>query len=137
MRRIRVSLEDDGDTEMVGAGTSLTSLPQPPTEVIAVECLPGLLLSEAPAPPPYDAVNMALVTLIGDQPIEAFRDMLQRAHERCLCVPEVQDDTCFVPGHPIYAQTKAAIGVDSQGHPALGQSAGSAALRPGRGQRDA
>ncbi len=79
-------------------------------EVVAMACLPRLLPSEALAPLTYDALNLAMVTLIGDQPIEVFRDMLSQAHERFLRMSEVQEDTSFVPGHPIYGRTKAAVG---------------------------
>ena len=51
-----------------------------------------------------------MVTLVGDQPIEALRRMLDRVHNRFLGMPEVQEDESFVPGHPIFERTKAAIG---------------------------
>ncbi|GHO90925.1 hypothetical protein KSF_009730 [Reticulibacter mediterranei] len=79
-------------------------------EVIAIACLPGLLPGEAPAPLTYDAMNLAMVTLIGEQPIEVFRDMLYQTHQRFLNMPEVQDEASFVPGHPIFERTLAAIG---------------------------
>ncbi|HZU03969.1 MAG TPA: hypothetical protein VFA10_30180 [Ktedonobacteraceae bacterium] len=78
-------------------------------EVIAIECLPELLPGEAPAPLTYDAINLAMATLAGDHPIEALRDKLYQAHQRFLHMPEVQDDTSFVPGNPLYERTKAAI----------------------------
>jgi hypothetical protein len=79
-------------------------------EVIAIECLPGLLPSEAPAPLTYDAMNKAMVTLIGNQPIEVFCDMLHQAHERFVQMPQVQDEASYVPGNPIYERICAAIG---------------------------
>ncbi len=78
-------------------------------EVIAIECLPGLLPAEAPAPLTYDAVNLAMATLVGDHPIETIRNMLYQVHQRFLQLSEVQNDASFVPGHPIYERTKAAI----------------------------
>ncbi len=78
-------------------------------EVIAIHRLPKLIAGEAPLTYDEDAVNVAMVTLVGDQPLETIRDMLYQAHHRFLHIPEVQSLASFVPGHPVYERTKAAI----------------------------
>jgi hypothetical protein len=78
-------------------------------EAMSIARLPRLLAGEPPLTYDEQAVNIAMVTLIGDQPIEVFRTLLSQVHQRFVQMPEVQDEASFVPGHPIYERAKRAI----------------------------
>lgn len=78
-------------------------------EALVIARLPRLLAGGDPLPFDIDAINIAMTTLIGEQPIEVFCDMLPKVHQRFLDMPEVQDEVSFVPGHLIYERVQLAI----------------------------
>jgi hypothetical protein len=56
-----------------------------------------------------DAINAAIVTMIGDQLLDAVCGMLRRAYQRDLEILRKLDDTFFQPGEYVYERTKAVI----------------------------
>lgn len=56
-----------------------------------------------------DAINTALVTLAGDQPLATLCGMLRQAYQRTAEILRKLDDTFFLPGEYIYERTKDAI----------------------------
>ncbi len=56
-----------------------------------------------------DAINAAMVTLIGEQPLENLCDMLRHAYQRNIELLRSLDDTFFQPGDYVYERTKAVI----------------------------
>src|SRR5258708_994388 len=75
-------------------------------EAVAIAYLPQLLEGNELL---ERAINIAMVTLVGDQSIETLSDMLYQVHQRFIQMPEVQDEVSFVPGHAAYERAKAAI----------------------------
>src|SRR5690348_15313661 len=57
-------------------------------EALVIARLPRLLAGGEPLPFDVDATNIAMITLIGDQPIEVFCSMLPQVHQRFLDLPE-------------------------------------------------
>ena len=56
-----------------------------------------------------DAINAAMVTLIGEQPLETLCDMLRQAYQRNIELLRTQDDRYFQSGDYVYERTKAVI----------------------------
>ncbi len=56
-----------------------------------------------------DAINAALVTLMGEQPLETLCDMLRQTYQRNVELLRSLDDTFFHPGEYVYERTKAVI----------------------------
>lgn len=56
-----------------------------------------------------DAIDTAMVTLIGEQPLETLCGMLRRAYQRNIELLWTLDDTFFQPGEYVYERTKAVI----------------------------
>ena len=56
-----------------------------------------------------DAINAAMVTLIGEQPLETLCGMLRQAYQRNIELLRTLDDTFFQSGEYVYERTKAAI----------------------------
>lgn len=56
-----------------------------------------------------DAINVAMIALIGKQPLEVFCGLLSNVHQRFLDTPDVQGEASFVPEHLIYEQVHLAI----------------------------
>lgn len=56
-----------------------------------------------------DAINAALVTLAGDQPLHILCGMLRRAYRRTVEILRPLDETFFQPGEYVYERTKGVI----------------------------
>ena len=56
-----------------------------------------------------DAINAALVTLIGEQPLETLCDMLRHVYQQNVELLRSLDDTFFQPGEYVFERTKAVI----------------------------
>jgi uncharacterized protein DUF1706 len=56
-----------------------------------------------------DAINAAMVTLVGEQPLETLCDMLRQAYQRNVELLRSLDDTFFQSGEYVYERTKAVI----------------------------
>ena len=56
-----------------------------------------------------DAINAALVTLIGDQSLDTLCDMLRHAYQRNVALLRTLDDTFFQPNEYVYERTKGVI----------------------------
>jgi hypothetical protein len=56
-----------------------------------------------------DAINAAMVTLIGEQPLETLCDMLRQIYRRNGELLRSLDDRFFQPGEYVYERTKAVI----------------------------
>ena len=56
-----------------------------------------------------DAINAAIVTLIGDQPLDILCGMLRQAYQRNVEMLKNLDDTFFQPGEYVYERTKDVI----------------------------
>ena len=53
-----------------------------------------------------DAINAAIVTMIGDQSLEAVCGLLRQAYQRVVAILKELDDTNFQPGAYVYERTK-------------------------------
>jgi hypothetical protein len=56
-----------------------------------------------------DAINAAMVTLIGEQPLETLCDLLRQTYQRNVEWLRSLDDIFFQPGEYVYERTKAVI----------------------------
>lgn len=56
-----------------------------------------------------DAINATIVTMVGDQPLDAVCSLLRQAYQRDVEILRRLDDTYFQPGEYVYERTKAAI----------------------------
>jgi hypothetical protein len=56
-----------------------------------------------------DAINAAMVTLMGEQPLETLSGMLRQTYQRNVELLRQLDDTFFQPGQYVYERTKAVI----------------------------
>lgn len=56
-----------------------------------------------------DAINAALVTLKGDQPLTVLCDMLRQAYQHTIALLSPLDDTFFQPSEYVYERTKDVI----------------------------
>jgi len=56
-----------------------------------------------------DAINAAMVALIGEQPLETLCDLLRQTYQRNVELLRSLDDTFFQPGEYVYERTKAVI----------------------------
>ncbi len=56
-----------------------------------------------------DAINATIVTMIGDQPLDAVCGILRQAYQRDIEVLRALDETFFQPGEYVYERTKAVI----------------------------
>jgi hypothetical protein len=56
-----------------------------------------------------DAINAAMITLIGEQPLETLCGMLRRTYQRNVEMLRSLDETFFQPGEYVYERTKAVI----------------------------
>ena len=54
-----------------------------------------------------DTINAAIITLIGEQPLETLCGMLRWAYQRNIELLRSLDDTFFQPGEYVYERTKA------------------------------
>ncbi|HEY4384926.1 MAG TPA: ClbS/DfsB family four-helix bundle protein [Ktedonobacteraceae bacterium] len=53
-----------------------------------------------------DAINAAMITLIGEQPLEILCDLLRRAYQQNVEMLRKIEDTFFQPGEYVYERTK-------------------------------
>jgi hypothetical protein len=56
-----------------------------------------------------DAINAAMVTLTGEQPLDTLCGMLRQAYQRNVEMLRKLDDSFFQPGEYVYERTKAVI----------------------------
>ena len=56
-----------------------------------------------------DAINAAMVTLIGEQPLETLCEMLRKAYQRNIEMLRTLDERFFQPSDYVYERTKAVI----------------------------
>jgi len=56
-----------------------------------------------------DAINAAMITLIGDQPLETLSGMLRQTYQRNVELLRSLDDRFFQPGEYVYERTKSVI----------------------------
>jgi hypothetical protein len=56
-----------------------------------------------------DAINATIVTMVGDQPLEAVCGILRQAYRSDIEVLRKLDETFFQPGEYVFERTKAAI----------------------------
>src|SRR5436305_8756028 len=56
-----------------------------------------------------DAINAAMVTLIGEQSLETLCDLLRQTYQRNVEMLRSLDDRFFQPGEYVYERTKAVI----------------------------
>jgi hypothetical protein len=56
-----------------------------------------------------DAINAAMVTLIGEQPLETLCSMVQQDYQRNIELLRSLDEGFFQPGDYVYERTKAVI----------------------------
>jgi uncharacterized protein involved in tolerance to divalent cations len=56
-----------------------------------------------------NAINAAVVTMIGGQPFETIRDIFRQCYQRDAQLLRGLDETLFVPGSYVYERTRAAI----------------------------
>ena len=56
-----------------------------------------------------DAINAAMVTLVGEQPLATLCVMLRQVYQRNVELLRSLDDTFFQPGEYVYERTKAVI----------------------------
>ncbi len=56
-----------------------------------------------------DAINAAMITLMGEQPLETLCNMLRQTYQRNVERLRSLDDTFFQPGEYVYERTKAVI----------------------------
>jgi Protein of unknown function (DUF1706) len=56
-----------------------------------------------------DAINAAMVTLIGEQPLETLCGLLRQAYQRNVELLRKLEDTFFQPGEYVYERTKDVI----------------------------
>lgn len=56
-----------------------------------------------------DAINATIVTMIGDQSLNAVCDILRKAYRRDIEILRMLDDRFFQPGQYVYERTKAVI----------------------------
>jgi hypothetical protein len=56
-----------------------------------------------------DAINAAMVTLIGEQPLKTLCDLLRQTYRRNVELLRSLDDTFFQPDEYVYERTKAVI----------------------------
>lgn len=56
-----------------------------------------------------DAINAAMITLMGDQPLDTLCGMLRHAYQRNVETLSKLNDTFFQPGEYVYERTKGVI----------------------------
>jgi hypothetical protein len=56
-----------------------------------------------------DAINAAMATLIGEQPLKTLCDLLRQIYQRNVEMLRSLDDRCFQPGEYVNERTKAVI----------------------------
>ncbi|HYU75224.1 MAG TPA: divalent-cation tolerance protein CutA [Ktedonobacteraceae bacterium] len=56
-----------------------------------------------------DAVNAAIITVLGDQSFDTVRDILRKTYQRDIQMLRELGDTFFTPGNYVYERIKAAI----------------------------
>jgi len=56
-----------------------------------------------------DAINAALITMIGDQSLEIVCIMLRRAYQSTIELLKTLDDSAFQPGHYVYERSQDVI----------------------------
>ncbi|MGZ3618404.1 MAG: hypothetical protein ACXVAV_15575 [Ktedonobacteraceae bacterium] len=56
-----------------------------------------------------DAINAAMVTLVGEQPLETLSDLLQQTYQRNVKMLRSLDDRFFQSGEYVYERTKDVI----------------------------
>ena len=56
-----------------------------------------------------DAINATIVTMIGDQSLDAVCGILRQAYQRDIELLKTLDNTFFQPGQYVYERTNAAI----------------------------
>lgn len=86
-------------------------------EIITGVRLPGIVAGMSPVACPDraqqllmdDAINAALVGMIGDQSLAAICELLRRAYRSTLSVLQTFDDRCFQLDAPVYAYVRESI----------------------------
>lgn len=56
-----------------------------------------------------DAINAAMITLIGEQPLETLCSMLRQSYQRNVELLRTLDDRFFQPGEYVYERTRDVI----------------------------
>lgn len=77
--------------------------------VEATERLPRIIAGEPPLKYDDEAFNVAIITVLGDQPFDVVLDMFRQTHQRYIQMLSAQDEAVFVPGHPVYRRIQAVI----------------------------
>ncbi len=77
--------------------------------VEATERLPRVIAGEPPLKYDDEAFNVAIITVLGDQPFDVVVDMLRQAHQRYMQLLRAQDEKVFEPGHPVFTRIQAVI----------------------------
>jgi hypothetical protein len=75
----------------------------------ATERIPRIIAGEPPLVYDDEAFNVAIITVLGDQPFDIVLDMFRRSHRRYVQMLVAQDEAVFVPGHPVYRRIQAVI----------------------------
>lgn len=75
----------------------------------ATERLPRIIAGEPPLKYDDEAFNVAIITVLGDQPFGVVLDMFRRSHQRYIRMLRAQDEAVFVPSHPVYRRVQAVI----------------------------
>jgi hypothetical protein len=73
------------------------------------ERIPRIIAGEPPLKYDDEAFNVAIITILGDQPFDVVLDMFQRTHRRYIQMLSEQDEAIFVPEHPVYRRIQAVI----------------------------
>lgn len=75
----------------------------------ATERIPRIVAGEPPLVYDNEAFNVAIITVLGDQPFDVVLDMFRRSHRRYVQMLKAQEEAVFVPGHPVYRRIQAVI----------------------------
>jgi hypothetical protein len=75
----------------------------------ATERIPRIIAGEPPLTYDDEAFNVAIITILGDQPFDMVLDMFRQTHRRYIQMLSTQDDAVFVRGHPVYRRIQAVI----------------------------
>lgn len=77
--------------------------------VEATERIPRIIAGEPPLKYDDEAFNVAIITVLGDQPFDVVLNMFRQSHQRYIQMLSAQNEAVFVPGHPVYRRIQAVI----------------------------
>lgn len=75
----------------------------------ATERIPRIIAGAPPLKYDDEAFNVAIITVLGEQPFDVVLEMFRRSHQRYMQMLQAQDAAVFVPGHPVYQRIQAVI----------------------------